>query len=71
MSAFLTSTEMEELTGIKTGRGGKSKLERQIDQLRVMRVPFLTNAAGRPIVARAYFDCAAPKAGWEPRRQHA
>lgn len=68
MSTFLTPGEIDELTGIRTGRAGQTKLVRQINQLRSMGVPCLVNAAGRPVVARVVFENATPAPKpWEPR----
>jgi hypothetical protein len=76
---FLTEEEVNELTGIGSGRteyiGGqhvkRTKLQRQVDQLRQMGIPFHVNARGRPIVARAYFTGqkteAPPRPKWHPR----
>ena len=70
---FLSPKEIDELTGIRTGRAGVPKLARQIDQLRAMGVPHLVNAVGRPMVARTFFDRQAPtpKKEWAPRSKHA
>lgn len=65
MSAtFLTREEVKELTGAHSR-------QRQIDTLRLQRVPFFVNAAGWPVVTRSVLsgDRAAPQAagGWAPR----
>ncbi|MBU9308325.1 DUF4224 domain-containing protein [Burkholderia multivorans] len=53
---FLSSDEVAELSGIKTGRNGKTREQLQIAWLRSAGVPFWTNARGRPIVARSAID---------------
>lgn len=68
---FLTPDEMKELTGIKIGREGKTREALQIHQLRTMGIPFFENAAGRPMVSRAFIEGAKksppPKAKWVPK----
>ncbi len=49
---FLNADEIAALTGIKGGRGGRSKHALQIDQLRKMGLPFWINAAGKPVVTK-------------------
>ncbi len=49
---FLSEDEVAELTGIVRGARGKPKHLLQIAQLRAMRVPFVVNARGRPIIVR-------------------
>lgn len=56
MSTFLSDADISALTGIRRGRGGKSRAELQIDWLRRSGVPFWVNALGRPIVARAAIE---------------
>lgn len=68
---FLTDKEIAFLTGIKIGRAGKRRGERQAEALRKMGVPHYVNAVGRPVVVRAVLEGrAAPKAApppsWEP-----
>lgn len=53
---FLNAYEIAALTGIKGGRGGRSKHALQIDQMRKMGLPFWINAAGKPVVARAAIE---------------
>jgi hypothetical protein len=50
---FLDEADVATLTGIRTGRGGKTRCERQIAWLSQSGVPFFVNACGRPVVARA------------------
>ena len=50
---FLDPEDIATLTGIRKGRGGKTRCERQIAWLRQSGIPFWVNACGRPIVARA------------------
>jgi hypothetical protein len=69
---FLTEEEVNELTGIGTGKTDfvdgqsmkRTKLELQVVQLQEMRIPFRVNARGRPLVARAFFD--GPRSSRQP-----
>ena len=75
MSAlFLDGDELADLTGIRAGKSGKTREERQIATLRQMRIPHYINAIGRPVVARAVIEGAshqpAPVLSWEPRLAH-
>ncbi|WP_104656570.1 DUF4224 domain-containing protein [Ralstonia insidiosa] len=75
---FLSPQEIEELTGVKTGKtvSGKKRTreELQIDWLRMSGIPFWPNARGRPIVARAAIEgrkaaevaAVEPKKKWQP-----
>jgi hypothetical protein len=74
MTMFLTSQDIAELTGIRTGKDKKTREQRQIDALRTMKIVHYVNAAGRPVVARAVIEGGAYAAqqkpaapGWEPR----
>ncbi|MGQ5524964.1 DUF4224 domain-containing protein [Chitinimonas sp. PSY-7] len=68
---FLTQDEMAELSGIKVGRLGLSRDQRQINWLRTSGIPFVINAAGRPIVTVAALvgteKREQPKSAWSPR----
>jgi hypothetical protein len=68
---FLDDEEIAFLTGIRIGRGGVSRGERQIAALRTMGIPFYKNALGRPIVARSTFEhrpaVPPPVARWTPQ----
>lgn len=59
---FLTPKEVAELTGFKRNKN-------QAMRLAEMGIPFIPNAAGRPIVARAIFigTMTAATAGKKPR----
>lgn len=74
MSTFLTEKDMVELTGIRQGKDGRTREQRQVDILRKMKIPHYVNAVGRPIVARAVIEGGAPPpmptAAWEPRLAH-
>ena len=63
-STFLTGEELVTLTGYKQPR-------KQADHLRTQRIPYHTNKAGHPIVARAAVEGGKPKATkqtpWEPK----
>jgi hypothetical protein len=67
---FLDPEDIATLTGIRKGRGGKTRCERQIAWLRQSGIPFWVNACGRPIVARAAVEAGAcPRfrsLGWLP-----
>jgi hypothetical protein len=69
---FLTPEEVEELSGIRVGRGGKTREQLQIEWLRTTGIPFWTNARGRPIIARSAIDGRtrsedAPRPRWQPK----
>ena len=69
---FLTPEEVACLTSMHGGCKGKTRSERQIGQLRKMKIPHYVNAAGRPVVVRAIIEGgkATPVAAhdtWEPR----
>ncbi|MDR6381770.1 DUF4224 domain-containing protein [Paraburkholderia caribensis] len=68
---FLSPEEMAELTGVRTGRRGKSREELQIEWLRTSGIPFWTNARGRPVVARVAIEgrpaAEQPKKKWQPK----
>ncbi|MGN4074150.1 DUF4224 domain-containing protein [Burkholderia gladioli] len=69
---FLTAEEVEELSGIKTGRRGKTREQLQVDWLRAAGIPFWTNARGRPIIARSAIDGRRsseelPRKKWQPK----
>ena len=53
---FLSPQEIEELTGVKTGRNKRTREQLQIEWLRASGIPFWENARGRPIVARAAIE---------------
>ncbi len=74
MSTFLTEKDMIELTGIRQGKDGRTREQRQVDTLRKMKIPHYVNAVGRPIVARAVIEgigpAPEPVLTWEPRLAH-
>lgn len=74
MSLFLTAEEIAELTGIRSGKDGKTREARQVATLRQMKIPHYINAVGRPIVARAVIEGVGPipqpVIAWEPRAAH-
>jgi hypothetical protein len=59
---FLNRQEIAELTGIKIGKGGKSREKLQIDVLTQMAIPFYVNAAQRPVVVRTVLQGGMPAA---------
>ena len=71
---LLSPQEIEELTGVKTGRNKRTREQLQIEWLRASGIPFWENARGRPIVARAAIEgrraaevaAAEPKKKWQP-----
>ena len=71
---FLSPQEIEELTGVKTGKNNRKREQLQIDWLRAAGIPFWENGRGRPIVARAAIEgrraaevaAAEPKKKWQP-----
>ena len=61
---FLDAPALRQLTGF-------AHKARQVEQLRVMGVPFWVNRAGRPVVACSAVEggkpaAAKPAAGWAP-----
>lgn len=72
LSPFLQESFVDELTGIRKGKGGKSKHNLQCAFLRAEGIPFVENMRGRPIVNRSYFERPAisseppRKKTWEP-----
>ena len=70
MSLFLTTEELAELTGVKKGKNGKTRHQLQVEQLRLMGVPFFVNASGRPVVTYAAVegrkDEKPQSKGWKP-----
>ncbi|WP_400158306.1 DUF4224 domain-containing protein [Burkholderia pyrrocinia] len=74
---FLTEVEVNELTGIASGRTEQvgsarvklTKFELQVRQLRGMGIPFHVNARGRPIIARAFFNGQRSEPPTRPRWQ--
>lgn len=69
---FLTSAEVERLTGVHKGRDGKTRFELQAAHLLAQRIPFWQDAKGEPIVARAVIEgrqqqAEAQNEEWTPR----
>ena len=66
---FLTPDETAELTGIRRGRGGKTRDQMQADWLRTSGIAFVVNAAGRPIITVAAVEGRKgpppPAVGWQ------
>lgn len=71
---FLSADDVAELTGIRQGKLGKTREQRQVDTLRKMKIPHYVNAVGRPVVARAVIEGVGPVPEyvptWEPRLAH-
>lgn len=65
---FLSAEEIGELSGILTGRKGKTREQLQVAWLRTSGIPFWTNARGRPIVARAAIEGRSTSAESSPRK---
>ncbi|WP_321913509.1 DUF4224 domain-containing protein [Paraburkholderia sp. J11-2] len=69
---FLTAEEVGELTGVRMGRGGKTREQLQVEWLRTSGIPFWTNARGRPIIARVAIEgktasAEQPRKKWQPK----
>ncbi|WP_374351097.1 DUF4224 domain-containing protein [Chitinimonas sp.] len=68
---FLTPDERETLTGIRTGKNGLTREQRQIEWLICNGIRFVVNARGEPIVTIAAIEGrisdSIPTAGWKPR----
>ncbi|WP_233886163.1 DUF4224 domain-containing protein [Paraburkholderia flagellata] len=47
---------MGELTGVLTGRRGKTREQLRVEWLRTSGIPFWTNARGRPIISRSAIE---------------
>ncbi|QDQ28335.1 DUF4224 domain-containing protein [Chitinimonas arctica] len=58
---FLTAEEVVVLTGIATGRGGRTREELQCDWLRLNALAHKVNARGAPIVYRSQFLSSPPR----------
>lgn len=74
MTLFLTQQEIDQLTGIRRGltegREKLTKFQRQVVFLRRQGIPFVVNAAGRPVIIRAVLEgvqatAAAAQPGWQ------
>lgn len=66
MTTFLPTEDIITLTGIRSGKCGQTREQRQIAALSKMGVPHFVNAAGRPVVARAAVEGQASSATAEP-----
>ena len=70
-SLFVCEADVDELTGIKVGRNGKTKHQMQCDFLRGAGIPFVRNARGRPVVTVAAIEgkraAAEPVKSWAPK----
>lgn len=70
---FLTSEELIQLTGIKTGQRGKAREVLQSEWLRSVGIPYWLNFRGVPVVTRAAIEGSKHGAGgsttaaWSPR----
>lgn len=68
---FLSAEEIQTLTGIAKGRGGKTREQLQCDWLRLNGIAHKVNARGAPVVYRSQFVGAAPvkeeKPSWKPQ----
>ncbi len=67
MSPFYSEAEIDDLTGIKRGKGGKTKHQMQCAFLRKSGIPFIENARGRAVVARSAVEGRAKKGDFEER----
>lgn len=71
MSTFLNPREIADLTGVRIGKDGKTREQRQVAELKRMKIPHFVNARGCPVVARAVIEGGAKQPpqqhkGWEP-----
>ena len=64
---FLEQQEIDRLTGILRGGGGRNKQQCQCDFLRSRGIPFFENARGEPIVARSYFEASSKSSHQTPK----
>lgn len=69
---FLSPDEVADLTGIRTGKHGRTREQLQADWLRSSGIPHWVNARGRPIIARAAIigresKESLPKQKWQPK----
>lgn len=67
MSPFYSEVEIDELTGIKRGTGGRTKHQMQCSFLRQSGIPFIQNARGRAVVARSAVEGRAKNGDAEER----
>ena len=66
---FLSASDIADLTGIRTGKDGRTREQRQVAALKQMRIKHWVNAAGLPVVATATIEGGtAPQEQrtWEP-----
>ena len=71
---FLTESEVDEMTDIRSGKGGKTKYDLQRDHLRKHAVAFTESARGRPVIAIATVEgrrVEPIKKAWQPKIAHA
>lgn len=70
MSTFLNASELADLTGVRIGKDGKTREQRQVAELKRMKIPHFVNARGCPVVARAVVEGGTQQPtqhkGWEP-----
>lgn len=71
MSTFLNQREIADLTGVRIGKGGKTREQLQVAELKRMKIPHFVNARGCPVVARAVIEGGTRQPpqqhkGWEP-----
>lgn len=72
VGTFLDADDLADLTGIRGGKKGHTRAQRQIAALVTMKVPHYVNAAGLPVVSRAVVEggrapAAAAASAWQPR----
>lgn len=74
INTWLTPEEVALFTDVRTGKGGKTREQLQIEALKAMKVPYFVSAIGRPKVARAVVEGhstlhthpADQQAAWQP-----
>lgn len=68
---FLSTEEIQTLTGIAKGHAGRTREQLQCEWLRLNGIAHKVNARGAPVVYRSQFTGASPikeeKPGWEPQ----
>lgn len=68
---FLSQEEVRELTGVRTGKKGRTRTQLQAQALKKMKIPHYVNAAELVIVVRAVIEGGrakepAPAPTWQP-----
>jgi len=68
---FLDDEQLAKLTGIRTGKDGKTREQLQCEHLRRVGIPFYPNARGKPVVVAeallGHHQAEQPKPKWQPK----